>query len=266
MSTQLLIYRDVQPISRDKHGELSLKMGKDFGFAAKVNSVPLMAAEFPLAATDLPVVFAEAGDSVLPVAVLGIDQNSNLMVDESGNWLGEYVPAFLRRYPFIFAASDDGQTFTLCIDEAYEGLNSEGRGERFFDADGERTQYLGKVLDFMQDYQAHFQRTRMFCERLVELDLLESVEAQIRLPAGGKRTLTGFKAVNRQKLKELSEDVLKTLLGRDELELLFIHLQSLRNLNRLGRLSVGTDAAQRPSKGDPASESMLGEATEAPLH
>lgn len=254
MATQLLIYRDVQPITRDKHGELSLKVGKDFGFASAVNSVPLMAAEFPTAASDLPIVFTEAEGSVLPVAVLGIEQDANLMVDAEGQWRGEYVPAFLRRYPFVFASSEEGKTFTLCIDEAYDGLNREGRGERFFDSDGERTQYLAKVLDFLQDYQAHFQRTRAFCTRLVELDLLEAVEAQISLPEGGKRTLTGFKAVNRQKLKALPESTLQAMLGSDELEMLFIHLQSMRNFNRLSRLARGGARIGSQSKGDPADE------------
>ncbi|KAA0014622.1 SapC family protein [Billgrantia pellis] len=267
LATQLLIYRNVQPITRDKHGELSLKVGKDFGFAGQVNSVPLMAAEFPAAASDLPIVFTDAEGSVLPVAVLGIDQDSNLMVDGEGQWRGEYVPAFLRRYPFVFASSEDGKTFTLCIDEDYEGLNAEGRGERFFDSDGEQTQYMAKVLDFLQDYQAHFQRTRAFCNRLVELDLLEAVEAQISLPEGGKRTLTGFKAVNRQKLKELPEGALKSMLATDELELLYVHLQSMRNFNRLSRLARGGSRVGALSKGDPADEMVSqGDADEKPVH
>ncbi|GHC30794.1 SapC family protein [Aidingimonas halophila] len=254
MATQLLIYRNVQPITRDKHGDLSLKVGKDFAFAREVNSVPLMAAEFPAAASDLPIVFTDADDGVLPVAVLGIERDANLMVDDDNRWRGEYVPAFFRRYPFVFASSSDGKTFTLCIDEEYEGFNREGRGEHLFDADGEQTQYLGRVLSFLQDYQAHFQRTRAFCRRLVEMDLLESVEAQVRLPEGGRRTLTGFKAINRNKLKELSAEQLQTLMGNDELELMHIHLQSMRNFNRLTRLARGGDAVDAQSKTDPTAE------------
>lgn len=254
MATQLLIYRNVQPITRDKHGELYLKAGKDFVFAKEVNSVPLMAAEFPAAASDLPIVFTDTDDGVLPVAVLGIERDVNLMVDDDNRWQGEYVPAFFRRYPFVFASSEDGKTFTLCIDEDYEGINSEGRGERLFDADGEQTQYLSRVLSFLQDYQAHFQRTRTFCRRLVELDLLEAVEAQVRLPEGGRRTLTGFKSINRQKLKELSAEQLQTLMGNDELELMHIHLQSMRNFNRLARLARGGNALDSQAKPDPATD------------
>ncbi|MDR5885056.1 SapC family protein [Vreelandella janggokensis] len=267
MATQLLIYRNVQPITRDKHGELYLKAGKDFVFAKDVNSVPLMAAEFPAAASDLPIVFTNAEDNgVLPVAVLGIERDSNLMVDEDNRWQGEYVPAFFRRYPFVFASSAEGQTFTLCIDEDYEGINSDGRGERLFDADGEQTQYLSRVLSFLQDYQAHFQRTRTFCRRLVELDLLESVEAQVRLPEGGRRTLTGFKAINRNKLKELSAEQLQTLMNNDELELIHIHLQSMRNFNRLTRLAKGGAAQDTQAKPDPATDEDTASGEVAPAN
>ncbi|WP_148255483.1 SapC family protein [Aidingimonas lacisalsi] len=264
MATQLLIYRNVQPVTRDKHGELYLKAGKDFAFAKEVNSVPLMAAEFPAAASDLPIVFTDADDGVLPVAVLGIERDVNLMVDDDHRWRGEYVPAFFRRYPFVFASASDGKTFTLCIDEDYEGLNGEGRGERLFDADGEQTQYLSRVLSFLQDYQAHFQRTRAFCRRLAELELLESVEAQVRLPEGGRRTLTGFKAINRNKLKELSAEQLQTLMSNDELELMHIHLQSMRNFNRLTRLAQGGEAVDAQAKPDPAAEDTGDDAKASP--
>ncbi|NOG32831.1 SapC family protein [Halomonas sp. TBZ9] len=260
MSTQLLIYRDIQPITRDKHKERYLKVSRDFRFASNVNSVPLMAAEFPSAATDLPIVFTASEDgSVLPVVVLGLQQDENYLVDAEGQWRGEYVPAFFRRYPFVFASSESGDTFTLCVDEAYEGLNTDGRGERFFDAEGEQTQYLERVLSFLQDYQAHFQRTRAFGKHLVELDILEDVQAQVRQTEGSPRTLTGFKAVNREKLKGLDEQALQKMLATDELELLYIHLQSMRNFNRLNRLSAGGEHVDAQSKGDPADEGMPSE-------
>ncbi|APX92898.1 multidrug transporter [Halomonas sp. 1513] len=267
MATQLLIYRNVQPITRDKHSELSLKVSQDFGFAAEVNSVPLMAAEFPAAASDLPIVFTDADDGVLPVAVLGLAQDSNLMVDSDGQWRGEYVPAFLRRYPFVFASSEEGKTFTLCIDDSYPGINAEGKGERFFDSEGQRTQYLERVLSFLQDYQAHFQRTRAFGKRLMELDLLEDVQAQVRQGEGGSRTLTGFKAVNRSKLKGIDDNALKAMLASDELELLYIHLQSMRNFNRLSRLARGGERVEAQAKGDPAEQRVESTSEDdAPVH
>ena len=165
MVKQLLIYENATPVSRARHGGLSVKAGGNFGFAAQINSVPLMAAEFAQVASDMAIVFAAAGDEVIPAVLLGIRENENLYVDDAGNWQGKYVPAFLRRYPFVFSTSDDGQNFTLCIDESFEGANNNGRGERLFDADGEQTQYLRSVLGFLQAYQVQFQRTRVLDDR-----------------------------------------------------------------------------------------------------
>ncbi|MBK8083039.1 MAG: SapC family protein [Devosia sp.] len=230
MSKQLLIYDNAVPVTRQRHGNLSVKAGASFGFAATVNSVPLMAAEFAQVASDLTIVFAGQGGEVVPAVLLGIRDGENLLVDAEGHWLGRYIPAFLRRYPFVFSSSPDGQSFTLCVDEAFEGVNENGRGERLFDVDGNQTQYLQGVLSFLQAYQVQFQRTRALTERLRELSLLEPMQAQFTLRSGQVLTLSGFEAVSRDKLKALSGDQLAALSAADDLELIYLHLQSLRNL------------------------------------
>lgn len=233
MSTQLLIYGDVQPVNKQRHAGWSVKAGNQFGFAQGVNSVPLMAVEFPNAAEEYSIVFAGEGDNLLPVVLMGVREDENLYVDSDGGWSAKYIPAFVRRYPFVFSSADGGATLTLCIDEGFEGCNEEGRGERLFDAEGEQTQYLNSVLDFLKEYQAHYQRTKSFAKKLVELDLLEPMGAQFTTPAGEKRTVTGFQAINRDKLKALSPDKFSDLAKTDELELIYLHLQSMRNFSKM---------------------------------
>ena len=95
------------------------------------------------------------------------------------------------------------------------------------------------MLKFLQEYQAQFNRTREFCRKVKELDLLEPMQAQIDTAAGGKLSLRGFFAVNRAKLRALPGDKLAELAKTDELELLYAHLQSMRNFNALReRLAV----------------------------
>ena len=139
------------------------------------------------------------------------------------------MPAFLRRYPFVFASNDDASTFTLRIDEEFAGLNQDGRGERLFDSEGERTQYLRNVLGFLQVFQAQFQRTQAFSDRIRELGLLEPMHAQFTLKTGQQMALTGFQAVNRQRLNALDGEQLATLAKAEELELLYTHLVSMQN-------------------------------------
>jgi len=234
VSTQLLFYERVTPISQQRHGDLCVGGGAQrYEFARRVNSVPLTAIEIPAAARDYTIVFAGDADAVVPVVILGIEGNDNLYLTEDGGWDVRYVPAFVRRYPFVFASSDDGGTFTLCIDESWDGCNREGVGERLFDAEGERTSYLEGVLKFLQDYQNHFRRTQAYCSRLKELSLLEPMQAELTLGGGEKRSLTGFMAVNREKLKGLSGEQLSELAKTDELELTYVHLQSMNNFSNM---------------------------------
>lgn len=228
--TQLLIYETAVPVSSGRHGKASIELRKGYGFARGINSVPLMAVEFPQAAPEYAIVFAQNGAEVLPVVILGARSGENLYVKEDDSWNANYLPAFVRRYPFIFSANEDGKTFTLCVDEAFQGLNYLGRGEPLFDAEGKQTPYVDNVLQFLQEYRAHFLRTQAFCRKLVELDLLEPMRAQFTL-GSEKMSLGGFQAVDRAKLKALSGDTLAQLAATDELELIYLHLQSMRNFS-----------------------------------
>jgi len=241
MAKQLLIYEQVEPITSSRHGNLSVKAGKDYKFAQFINSAPIIAAEFPNASMEYPIVFTGDGDSVIPVVILGLREEVNLYIDDQGGWTAKYVPAFIRRYPFIFSSSDDGKTFTLCIDKEFSGCNEEGRGERLFDVDGQQTQYLKNVLEFLKEYQAHYQRTETFCKKLKDLDLLEPMSAQFTTPKGEKLNLVGFMAIDRDKLKKLTGDQFMELAKTDELELAYVHIQSMHNFNLMLERASGAD-------------------------
>ena len=167
----------------------------------------------------------------MPAAILGVQQDRNLYVSSEGQWQGRYIPAFVRRYPFVFSGSEDGSTFTLCVDKEFKGLNEDGRGERLFDEAGEKTEYLDKMLNFLQEYQLQFQRTQAFCEKLKQLDLLESMQAQISLPSGNQQSLTGFQVISRDRLKALDGEQLAELGKTDALELAYLQLQSMNNFS-----------------------------------
>jgi hypothetical protein len=230
MSTQQLFYKEAVPVSKEQHASFSIDTTRDYGFAGAVNSVPLTATEFPYAARDYVIVFA--GEEIpMPLSILGVQQDRNAFVSDDGEWQGRYIPAFVRRYPFVFASSEDGSRFTLCVDKKFEGLNEEGRGEKLFDEAGEKSSYLDRMLNFLQEYQLQFQRTQAFCKQLKELGLLESMQAQISLPSGSQQSLTGFQVVNRDRLKALDAEKLAGLAKTDALELIYLHLQSMNNFS-----------------------------------
>lgn len=242
--TQLLFYENAVPVSSERHRNWSVKTGSLYTFAAKVNSVPLTAIEFGQASIEYPIVFSGTEEVIMPCTILGASAAKNVFVQEDGSWSGKYVPAFVRRYPFVFAQDSTGKNLILHIDESFEGCNQDGRGEHLFDTDGHQTQYLKNVLNFLQDYQQRFSRTQTYCRRLKELDLLQPMEAQFNLPSGQRQSLSGFQTVNRDKLKALSSDDLGMMMRTDELECTFLHLASLHHFGSIGeKFSVDGDVA-----------------------
>ena len=229
MSTQLLIYETAVPVSSGRHAKCAVEAGQGYAFTRTVNSVPLTAVEFPLAAAEYAIVFAGSGDDIMPVVILGARQNENLYLSADNEWQAKYVPAFIRRYPFVFSTSEDGKTFNLCVDEAFPGINFQGKGQALFTDEGKPSPYTDGVLKFLQEYRAQFLRTKAFCKKLGEHNLLEPMQAEFTLTSGEKMALRGFMVVSREKLKALSGEVLSALAKTDELELLYLHLQSMRN-------------------------------------
>ncbi len=243
MTTQQLFYERAVPLSPTRHGTWSLEPSADYGFARNVNSVPLGATEFQAAAPEYPIVFVPTEGAIVAAALLGPRAGQNLYVVDDGTWRAHYVPAFVRRYPFVFAAGENPKAQPLCIDEACSACNQEGRGERLFDGKGKPTPFLQERLKFAQNFQAQFDRMLSLCRRLKELDLLEPMRAKIGLDAASTTALTGyFNVVGRDRLKALSGDTLRSLAQSDELELIYLHLQSLRNFATMGGVARTTAA------------------------
>ena len=103
MTTQLLIYERAVPINKQKHANWSVKVGNSYDFAKSINSAPLTAVEFPNAAAEYSIVFAGNEDAVMPAVILGVRDRENLYLSEDGKWSAKYIPAFIRRYPFVFS-------------------------------------------------------------------------------------------------------------------------------------------------------------------
>jgi hypothetical protein len=233
MTAQLLIYQSAIPVNQTVHGSFSVDAGTDYRFATEVNSVPVMTVEFPMATSEYPIVFAGNGGALSTVVVLGLRDRENLFVASDGRWTGGYVPAFLRRYPFVYARSDDARHI-LCIDETYPGVNIHDRGKRLFTDDGALTPYTHDMVSFLNDFEAQSAVTRRFCERIQSLDILEPMHAQGTVGDAGWM-LNGFFAIDKARLKALPAETLASLARGDELELIHLHLQSLRTFGAMPR-------------------------------
>ena len=228
----LLFYRNPVPLNKTTHKDKRISSAnRTFAFAGKTNSVILAGVEFSEAAKEYPIVFAQAGDSVIPVALLGLRNEENLFVKTDGSWDARYVPAFVRRYPFVLAETGEAGQRAVCIDEAYEGLN-ESEGEPLFDGE-ETTPILQQAMDFLEEYQKQYVRTEAFVKRLRDNDLLMSLNAKIDLVDGQQFGLTGLMAVDEKKLLQMPEEAALALFRSGELSWVYCHLMSLGCMARL---------------------------------
>ncbi len=226
-------YSQIAALNSEEHLKLRLKPEIDYGFARNSNAVVITAVEFRKAACHYPIVFVENSGKFMPMAVMGVKADQNLFVSDDGKWNADYIPAYVRRYPFVLAAKErDSENLTVCFDTGYSGLNRR-QGEALFDKDGNHTPFLEKIVEFMREYHTQGQVTEIFCNRLKELELLQPVQAQLSLGEGENMSLVGFQAVDREKLKGLPDDVISELLRNDGLELIHVHLASLERFTDL---------------------------------
>jgi hypothetical protein len=230
--SELLFYQKPVPLNAKSHGSWRISRGDlHFGFAADINSVLLAGIEFIEACKEYPIVFAKSGDSLVPVALLGLRGTRNLFVSEQGRWLGRYVPAFIRRYPFVLADAPDQEQKVVCIDEAYAGFNQPD-GEDLFE-DGKARPVLDKAIEFLMEYQQQYLRTETLVKRLQANQLLTKINARVTANDGQETALDGLLVVDEKKLLELDDEKSLTLFRSGELAWIYAHLISIANIGTL---------------------------------
>lgn len=253
----LMFYDSPIALNSDTHRNLKIKpIESGFSFSSKTNAVMLAGTEFPEACKHFPIVFAKiGGERVLPVALLGFRDLENLFVDAAGQWKGEYIPAYIRRYPFVLAKNESAERFTVCIDETYPGFGADD-GQPLFDATGGPTEYLKGVSAFLEDYQAQLSRTDIFLQTLTEFGLLMDVAPNINLPGGERYSIAGLRMVDERKLQELPDEKVMRLFRSGELLWIYSHLFSMSNFSRLigkaAPVAVVAPAENSPAPGKAA--------------
>jgi hypothetical protein len=227
-------YNKIAALNISQHSAVHLQPVESLDFAKSGNAIHLQVTEFGKALSAYPIVFVGEGEQLWAAALTGLTKQQNLFINDAGQWSDDYVPAYVRRYPFVIANIDKGQS-TVCIDESYRGFNTDGQGEALFTEAGEHSDYLKQTITFLQDFEQAAVKTKFFCQQLVEFDLLEPMAAKVE-PANAERdevVLQGFQVISRAKLADLSADSLKQLNDNGILELIYYHLASLSQFDAL---------------------------------
>ncbi len=236
---QAQFYKNPMPISLDRHRQSSFVPAHDSSFAQETNSIVLNAGEFIEAAKHYPIVFTQ--NNAAPVAIVGLE-SSNYFVEKDGSWkTGAYVPAYVRKYPFIFMEIKEQNSLLLCIDENSKGFSLEGdkNGQAFYNEDDQPTEIIQSALNFCNLYHQHHLATVEFCNALQAENLLVPNTTTLTLLEGQRQiSLGGFLMIDEKKFAELPDEKILEFHKKGWLALIHFVLMSVSNWRSLANLAT----------------------------
>ncbi|MBT2133428.1 SapC family protein [Croceibacterium sp. LX-88] len=224
-----LFYNDLMPLNSRDHGTWKARSVEKAAWVGTQHAIPLTVDEFAQAQRFFPIVFS-AGDSPVPLALLGLNEGVNVYFDSEGTLTEDvYVPAYIRRYPMLLAKlRPDAEEMSLCFDPSADLMGDFEEGQALFE-NGEPSEHTKGLLDFCQKFEEAGARTQAFMEELAKADLLMDGEVAIQqnTQEGQPYIYRGFKMVNQEKLRAIDGEKLKQWNEIGLLPLVFAHLFSL---------------------------------------
>lgn len=219
------------PITKSRHAAMRWRRPDSYAFTAGTAVIPLVGAELAQAAVAFPIAFIEHGDAFVPAAVLGLEPNRNIFVAGDGRWLGAYVPAAVRGFPFMLAATESGE-HVLCFDEASGFLTDARDGERFFEDDGTPSPAVRKALDFLTKVEQNRTVTVAACAALQARNLIEPWPITVRTGVS-ERKIEGLFRVNEAAFNALEDAAFLAMRKTGALPLAFAQVMSMPQLRLL---------------------------------
>ncbi len=223
-----LFYNTLEPLSSSVHGNYRTRAADAAPFLAKVHAIPITVDEFIAAQRFYPIVFS-VGDSPVPLALMGLNEGVNVFVDDEGKLIGDtYIPAYVRRYPFMLARTrPDVDELSLCFDPQSGFVGEFEDGAPLFE-NGQPSEVTQNVLKFCEEFELSAQRTAAFMKELQTSELLIDGEASVQ-PTGSDQPFIyrGFQMVAEEKMRDLRGDALRKMNQNGMLQLILAHLFSL---------------------------------------
>ncbi|MDE0877612.1 MAG: SapC family protein [Sphingomonas bacterium] len=224
-----LFYNGLEPLSSETHADWRVRPQETAPFLIGQHAIPLTVEEFPLVQRFMPIVFS-VGDDAIPLALMGLNEGVNVFMDDAGkiNERNFYVPAYIRRYPYMLARlRPDADELSLCFDPTTDTIGAFDDGEPLFD-NGQPSEFTKNILSFAEQFEQAGARTQNFMNDLRDMNLLMDGEVSIQVDENDQPFIyRGFQMIDEQKLNDLRGDQLRKMSQNGMLPLLYAHLFSL---------------------------------------
>ena len=244
-----LFFNDLMPLNNRDHKNFRTRQIDTAPWLAKAHAIPLTVDEFVQAQRDFPIVFS-SGENPLPLALMGLNEGVNTYVDADGKVIEQvYIPAYVRRYPFMLAKlQQDATELSLMFDPSSDAVGEFEDGDRLFDDEGNTTEATQRVLQFCEHFEQAAQRTQAFIKELKDADLLMDGEVAIQREGEEQPFLyRGFKMVDQEKLRELSDEKITEWHKNGILMLVHAHIYSLELMRTIFARQAQQGKAPQPN-------------------
>jgi len=225
-----LFFQDLMPLNSRDHAKWHTRQVPTAPFLKGQHAVPLTCDEFVEAQRHFPIVFS-TGPDPLPLALMGLNEGINTFMDDEGRLTENvYVPAYVRRYPYMLARlSPDTDDLSLCFDPTSDVVGEFDEGQPLFDDEGKPSQVTQDLLAFCQRFEEAGVRTKSFIDELKKHDLLMEGEIAITRNDDPDKPYVyrGFQMINQEKLRDVRGDVLRTWNQNGLILLIHAHIFSL---------------------------------------
>ena len=230
-----LFYSALEALNANQHGGLKIRPLDKAPAMAATHAIPATVDEFPLLQRSYPIVFS-VGDQPVPLALMGLNEGVNVFLDENGRPIDQniYIPAYMRRYPFLLARlRPEADELSLCFDPNSGAVGEFETGEALFDGD-QPSEATKAILQFCEQFETAGHRTGAFMQELERSGLLMDGEVAIQ-PEGQSQPFVyrGFRMVDEEKFRELRGDELRKMNQNGMLALIFAHLFSLGQIREV---------------------------------
>ncbi len=251
-----LFYKSIEPLNASQHGKLKIRQVDKSPFIAQTHAIPITVDEFGLAQRHYPIVFS-IGENPIPIALMGLNEGVNVFLDQDGRPIDTttYIPAYIRRYPFLLAKlNQETDELSLCFDPTSAAVGDFPDGQPLFDGD-QPSDATKAILEFCEQFETAGQRTSAFMEDVKKSGLLMDGEVAIQ-PEGYQQPFIyrGFQMIDEEKLRELRGDELRKMNQNGMLPLLYAHLFSLAQMREVFARQMGQGKApqqvQTPAPAD----------------
>ena len=238
------MYQNTQPLNKTQN--LKYSQLSTYTFASDQNFCPVFLQELPQLVREYFICFPN-NETDLPHALLGFEKGQNKFVAPDGTWEADYIPAYIRRYPFILAKQEGSEEHTLAADMDAPHF-SQDSGDPLFTPDGQPTSLLQDKINLLKGIESQRQATQKAVQQIEQAGLFKMEQMTVKSGDQAVSSIGGLRMIDEDKLAQSG------LTPGPALQLVYAHLLSKANLQ------YGVPAGKKAQKfGEPDIEKLFGE-------